>query len=400
MIRIWPCLDIAYCGFDVRLVDRYVEGRRRALKGLEKLLSEAEVERARRDWHAGRKPRPCGLTVHTGVGCRGACIYCYIYDMGFGPGVRSYPLRPEALAYSIASNPYVLVGEWGTFLALGSVTEPFLEETRDYTIALLSVLRRYLGCPAQLSTKWTLSDEDIGRLARSDPLISILYTIVTIDLCRVLEPGAPTAEERLQTAGEMVRRGLRVSLFVRPVIPGVTDVEAGKILDAAADAGIRSVVVGTLRVTRRIYDRLSSIPPVREELRGRVDASRLSRRQVAIRGGDLKRMVVNAARERGFKVYPSACAANVDHHGQYCNMCSYGPCGNAKPPYSPSEDEVRELMEYLGLKGEVWADDYSIEVRLRGRIDGEKVEMLRLVTAYGYRVPVKVAGGERRMRTC
>ncbi|MEM4497864.1 MAG: radical SAM protein, partial [Nitrososphaerota archaeon] len=47
------------------------------------MLDERELEVARRDPHARRLPRPCGLTVHTGLGCKFGCLYCYIYDMGF-----------------------------------------------------------------------------------------------------------------------------------------------------------------------------------------------------------------------------------------------------------------------------------------------------------------------------
>ncbi len=89
-------------------------------------LDRKERKEALDDRHAHREPRPCGLTVHPGRGCTYACIYCYVEDMGM-------PRRPEPsrlsglqLAYAIASNPYTLLGKGGTFLAFGSVTEPFL----------------------------------------------------------------------------------------------------------------------------------------------------------------------------------------------------------------------------------------------------------------------------------
>ncbi len=34
------------------------------------------LERAKRDSHSKRSPIPCGLTVHTGIGCGYGCVYC------------------------------------------------------------------------------------------------------------------------------------------------------------------------------------------------------------------------------------------------------------------------------------------------------------------------------------
>ena len=47
--------------------------RQRVIKTLEKKLSEEERREARQDHHAKRPPRPCGITIHTGVGCPLAC---------------------------------------------------------------------------------------------------------------------------------------------------------------------------------------------------------------------------------------------------------------------------------------------------------------------------------------
>ena len=51
------------------------------IRQLEALLSPEERREALRDHHAKRPPRPCGITIHTGIGCPLGCAYCYIYDM-------------------------------------------------------------------------------------------------------------------------------------------------------------------------------------------------------------------------------------------------------------------------------------------------------------------------------
>jgi len=66
-------------GWLARLWDRKVVVARR----LEALIGAEAAGRARRDHHARRPPRPCGMTIHTGIGCSMGCIYCYVPDMGF-----------------------------------------------------------------------------------------------------------------------------------------------------------------------------------------------------------------------------------------------------------------------------------------------------------------------------
>jgi DNA repair photolyase len=82
--------------------------------------------------------------------------------------------------------------------------------------------------------------------------------VTTLRYWRVLEPGAPSPLERFERASRLVRAGICVTLFLRPIVPGVTDREVGEILDTALSYGIRRVVPGTLRVTPRILARLTS----------------------------------------------------------------------------------------------------------------------------------------------
>ena len=310
----------------------------KTIKTLEERLAREEILEARRDHHAKRPPRPCGITIHTGVGCPLACAYCYIYDMGFPGAASPYRLTPLQMAYAIAANPHVAVGEWGTLVAVGSVTEPFLPETKELAVGYMKAVAAYLGNPIQVSTKMPPPAE----LAEVQKGLDVLISVT--DLSGRLEPKAPSPADRLRAGAELLRRGVNVTLFVRPVVPGVTDRELTRLLAYARELGFRRVVFGTLRVTTGIAARLKAfgvdVRPYVKELH--------PRRQTAINYP--KSRVVATAKELGFEVLPASCASNVVAHGQACALCRWGPCGDLKKLRADPED-IREYLEARGYRG-------------------------------------------------
>ncbi|WP_243676311.1 radical SAM protein [Vulcanisaeta distributa] len=263
---------------------KYLEFKEELRNKLENELSAESIERARRDPHARRYPRPCGMTIHTGIGCTYSCTYCYIYDMGFPHKARPYPLSGKELLYALTLNPYVVLGPGGTMLAMGgSVTEPFLPETRDKALEYIEVLGP-LGNPLQVSSKSVLGDDYIVRIREYAPRISFLETVVCLRDCRRIEPplAPPDPMDRLRFVGKLIKAGINTSLFIRPIIPNITDRDAREILLMAKEMGVKSVVLGTLRVTESIYERLESIGI---DLSPRLPSSKLGREQVPIRLG-------------------------------------------------------------------------------------------------------------------
>jgi len=369
-------------GYGVRLL----EEKKRIVDELKRVVGEEGFSRAKNDHHAKRSPRPCGMTIHTAVGCRYRCVYCYIYDMGFPGTVSRYPLQPLELALALALNPYVVPR--ATFAAYGAVTEPFVEEVRWYSVEVIQTVNEYLALPSQVSTKSVIDDALAQALRNAEPRISVLVTLVTIDRWKELEPYAPNPIERIEGMATARRHGLHVTLFLRPLIPTVIEREAGKLLKMVADAGIDKVVLGTLRVTPSILARLRAAGVGIEEIERRLPRKPRSRNdQVTIRGSDIKKIVAKIAQDYGFKVFESACAANVDAHGEFCSICDFGPCGvkSAAPPCN--ENDVRDLIEYLGyIAKDVDVYENRIRVVLRA---GDK-RRLRYIIEAVYRRRVEI----------
>ncbi|MCX8204556.1 MAG: radical SAM protein [Candidatus Nezhaarchaeota archaeon] len=364
-----------------------------ALKeALRRLLEQKLDVKARRrslsDGHARRKPRPCGLTIHTCVGCPFACVYCYIDDLGFPRGrAQPYSLNDEEWLLAITSNPFFLPGPHGTYLSFGSVCEPLHSLCFDATTSYLSKVRDYLSNPCQLSTKASLSEEAVEKLAKSSPpLINVLVTIVTLSRSQELEPGAPSPQERLETLRRLRRKDILSFLFLRPLLPGLEE-EIDDILSEAKQAGAIGVVVGGLRLSQRIYSRLRSLGiDVPRPKGGLVDVPQLG----------LKELVIETAREKSLTPFRSACCATTFSMAKLTGirvpcaglcftsrLCTKCPVECTKVLPTLSEEEVVESsLQVLGLKPwSIRSLDGYVEIKLESRKSPCRggVELLQLV---------------------
>lgn len=379
----------------MKLIDWYSTYRSRVLNRiLDTFGSDIDINKANKDPHAKRKLRPCGLTVHTGVGCPLSCIYCYIYDMGFNHEIKTYPLNPETLIYSIALNPYLLLGPYGTFLALGSVTEPFLNKIKNYTIKLIKLIREYLKNPTQISVKMVINDDDISKLYNSDPNLSILYTLVAFNTLKKLEPSSPSINDRMEFLSKLIKYGFKPTLFIRPIIPGITDKEINLILKHAWDIGITSVVFGSLRVTNNILRKFYAFPSVYQAIMSRITRMPRGREQIPIRTRDLKLRLESIAINYGFIVFPSACAANVYTHNLSCYMCKFGPCGDRDKLPHIEEMEILEFLDWLNVKhANIAYYNDKIEIKISGytkQISNYTKSIIKSVVSYAFKRQVYI----------
>ncbi len=253
-------------------------------KKLEKELDEREIEAAKRDDHARRKPRPCGFTVHVAKGCNGGCLYCYVESK---PKLNK--LSPKALIYALLCNPYFEVGK--SFIAIGSICEPL--DFPNYTSELIRELLK-LGNPIQISTK-EVNYELISLLKRVDCLISMCVPFD--EICKKYEPKRPPPSERLEFCREV-----KGAIFLRPILPMI-DIEVYKKgIEVIAEYTDR-IILGNLRLTKTVKAKLgiSSLPKKYYER---------------------KVILENYAKELGLIVYRAACCSNAYKHHVICwNRC-------------------------------------------------------------------------------
>ena len=360
------------------------ELKKKIAEELENRLPSRSVLRARRDPHAKRRPRPCGITIHPGHGCPLKCLYCYIYDMGFTDKVVAYPLEPLELVYALAINPYVVPTR--TLAAIGSVTEPLLPQLRDRTIAYLKAITKWLHLPSQISTKVVITPELARELASAHPELSVLISISSLSRYKVLEPNAPSPELRILGGREAAKNGLRVDLFLRPIIPGALNEDVRELLMLAKSNMLKGVVVGSLRITEMILKKLSEAGIRAQELIGRAGAPPKGSKQVPIRTDDIKLRIKAIAWEVGLEFLQSACAASVIAHKIPCGLCRFGPCGGV--PGLPSENDVLDFLECVGIRGKVVIADKVVRIAIKpGAKYERKIEWVKAFLEDVYKVP-------------
>ena len=180
-------------------------------------------------------------------GCEHGCVYCFARPshayLGLSAGLdfetRLFAkvnagklLREELAAKSYRPAP----------IALGANTDPYQPVEKRYGITrqILEVLDTTRH-PAGIVTKSTLVTRDLDILERmaADRLMTVAISVTTLnpDLCRRLEPRAPTPARRLETIRRLAAAGVPVGVLAAPMIPGLNDHEAEAILAAAAEAG-------------------------------------------------------------------------------------------------------------------------------------------------------------------
>jgi len=348
----------------IRLYVRKLE----VISDLKSTLDRESIRRASKDPHSFRMPRPCGMTVHPGIGCIHGCIYCYLPDMGINNlSVEPYRLSGDELAYALAINPYVVPER--TLAAFGSITEPLLPQVVDKTLEYLRSIGKWLNLPSQLSTKVVINDELASNLKLLEPDLSVLVTVVTIKYHKLIEPRAPNPLSRFEGMLVASKHGLRTDLFLRPIIPGVTNYELSDLLKLAKEHGAKGVITGSLRVTRRIVEELRRAGLLNDELR-KLLPRRLTNKQVSVSTSYIKELVKKLSEYLGLEFMRSACSANIKAHNMHCNLCRFGPCGSDSVLSMDGViSEASEFLEYLGFRViNVASAGNAVLVSVRGNV--------------------------------
>lgn len=203
---------------------------------------------------------PFDWTVNPYRGCSHACVYC------FARGTHEY-LELDA-GKDFDSQIVVKVNvvdvlqkelRRGTWMrepvALGTNTDPYQRAEGRYKLmpGIASALAES-GTPFSILTKGTMIRRDLPLLKDAarhvDVTIATSIAVFDGELQHIIEPGTPTATARLETVRAATEAGFRVTVFLMPIIPHLTDSIAAidHALTRIKDAGASRVVYGALHL--------------------------------------------------------------------------------------------------------------------------------------------------------
>ena len=180
-------------------------------------------------------------------GCEHGCIYCFARPtheyLGLSAGldfeskIMVKPDAPKLLEAELSSpkwEPQALI--------MSGVTDPYqpVERKLRITRGCLEVLAKFRN-PVAIITKNRLVTRDIdllGELARDNACaVNVSVTSLDPNIQRVLEPRTSSPKARLEAVAMLRAAGIPIGVMVAPIIPGLTDHEVPRIVEACAKAG-------------------------------------------------------------------------------------------------------------------------------------------------------------------
>ncbi len=208
----------------------------------------------------GASAMPFDWTINPYRGCSHACSYCFArstheyLDLDAGHDFDSQIVVKVNVAEVLRRELATPTWERDAVM-LGTNTDPYQRAEGRYRLMpeIASALTES-GTPFSILTKGTLLRRDLPLLAEAaaSVRVSVAMSIAVFDdaLQRSVEPGTPTATARLETVKAATDAGFRVTVFLMPILPHLTD--SIPALDDALrrirDAGAARVVYGALHL--------------------------------------------------------------------------------------------------------------------------------------------------------
>ena len=197
-------------------------------------------------------------------GCEHGCVYCYARPthefLGLSAGIDF-----ETQIFVKQNAPELLRNELGKkkwkpqTVAISGNTDCYQPAEKHFKITrkCLEVLLDYRN-PAGLITKNHLITRDIELLKEFASFNAVLavISVTTLDekLAGLMEPRTSRPFLRLKAIEELTNAGIPVMVLVAPVIPGLTDHEMPKIIEAAVNAGAKRAAYVMLRLPYSVSD--------------------------------------------------------------------------------------------------------------------------------------------------
>jgi DNA repair photolyase len=192
---------------------------------------------------------PFDWSLNPYMGCVHRCTFCYVRafekradrpaDHRYGTSIRVKVNVAEVLRRELARRSWA-----GDGVAIGAATDPYQPAEGRYklTRACLHVLSEAAN-PFSIITRGPMIVRDLDVLAEASRRaeVSVMFSVPTIDreVWRKTEPGTAPPEQRLRALRTLVDAGVRASVGMAPILPGLSDrpEQLAAVVRAAREAG-------------------------------------------------------------------------------------------------------------------------------------------------------------------
>jgi DNA repair photolyase len=196
---------------------------------------------------------PFSWSLNPYTGCAHRCTFCYVRafeqradrpaDDRYGRSIRVKVNVAEVLAREVGRASWA-----GEQVAVGAATDPYqpVEGRYRLTRACIEVLGR-AATPFSIITRGPLIVRDLdvlGEAARRTD-VSVTFSVPTVDheVWRRTEPGTAPPRQRLRALSLLVSSGIKASVGMAPILPGISDrpEQLAAVVAAAREAGATGV---------------------------------------------------------------------------------------------------------------------------------------------------------------
>jgi DNA repair photolyase len=192
---------------------------------------------------------PFEWSLNPYMGCAHRCTFCYVRaferradrpaDDRYGRSIRIKVNVAEVLRAELARPSW-----GGSELVIGAATDPYQPAEGRYrlTRACIEVLAAAAN-PFAIITRGPLIVRDVDVLADAArrASVSVTFSVPTVDddVWRTTEPGTAPPRQRLRALSTIVEAGIRASVGMAPILPGLSDrpEQLRRVVEAAREAG-------------------------------------------------------------------------------------------------------------------------------------------------------------------
>lgn len=188
---------------------------------------------------------PIKYSLNPYTGCSIGCHYCYATAyIGLKPSTAKKDLVKRVKRDALRLPP-------GAIINLGTSSDPYPpeEDVMGVTRAILEVLVP-LGFKILITTKGVgYAYRDLDIVSSGNVAVTPTITMLDAGKARLVEPLAPTPQERIVALKRASGAGVPVGVRVDPIIPYVNDDphEIKELVARLADAGAKFIVTSTYK---------------------------------------------------------------------------------------------------------------------------------------------------------